>query len=170
MAVRVDLLVVHYAAMSFGIQMHSANRECRVAALGFPRSPQNGLDAQDHFSWAERLRNVVVGAELQTDDAIDLFAFGRKHDHGQGSCRALAAEIAQDVEAVDSGQHQVENHQGRLLRANGRQRQIAAADHADLEPLLSKVVVEHLRDAALVLHHEQVFAHPRDASRARRWS
>ena len=39
--------------------------------------PQDGADARDELPRAERLREVVVGAELEADELVGLLAHGR---------------------------------------------------------------------------------------------
>ena len=60
------------------------------------------------FARIERLRQVIVGAELQADDAVHILAARGQHDDRD---LALLAQAAQDLEAIDAGQHDVEHHQ-----------------------------------------------------------
>ena len=46
-------------------------------------APQHGANAGSELTGRERLRNVVVGAELEPDDPVGLLAAGGQHDHGQ---------------------------------------------------------------------------------------
>ncbi len=43
-------------------------------------APQHGADARHQLARRERLDDVVVGPELEPDDAIGLVATGREHD------------------------------------------------------------------------------------------
>ena len=70
------------------------------------RAPQHGANAGQQFARIERLRQIVVGAHFQTDDAVDLFAFGGQHD--DRNLRVRAQPLA-DAQAVFAGQHQVEH-------------------------------------------------------------
>src|SRR5688500_4109934 len=74
-------------------------RRCRAAAA------QERLDAPQELGHLERLDQVVVGAQLEADDAIDALPLGRQHQD-----RRLHAALAQrpaDVETVSAGQHDV---------------------------------------------------------------
>ena len=51
-----------------------------VASSGRMRPAHNRLDACNELPWIEWLRQVVVGAEFQAYDAIDVFAARREHD------------------------------------------------------------------------------------------
>ena len=75
----------------------------RARRLG---APQHGADAGRELARRERLRHVVVGAELEPDDPVGLLASRGEHDHRE--LRAGADPPAQ-LEAVRSGQHQVEH-------------------------------------------------------------
>ena len=89
------------------------------AALGVGEvavgAPQEGLDAAHQLAQAERLGQVVVGAELQADDLVDLVvARGEQEDRRLG---AVGAQAAQHLEAVDARQADIEDDQvGRQRR------------------------------------------------------
>ena len=70
---------------------------------------QHRLDPQNHLARAERLRDVVVGAELETDDAVELLALGGEHDERQAGGRGIALEQPRELEAVEAGEHQIEH-------------------------------------------------------------
>ena len=59
---------------------------------------QHRTDASQQLTRVERLRNVVVGADFQPHDAIDLFAFGG--DHNDRHRVALAAQAAADGQPI----------------------------------------------------------------------
>ena len=71
-------------------------------------APQYGPDARRQFARVERLGQVVVGAQLQTHDAVHIVAARRQHHHRHV---ALAAQPAQDFEAIDARQHDIQHHQ-----------------------------------------------------------
>ena len=71
----------------------------RVAA------PQHRVHAQHELADAEGLHQVVVGAELEADDAIHDNAAGGEHQDRR--CIG-SAEFAQNVEAADGGQHHIQ--------------------------------------------------------------
>ena len=117
-------------------------------ALG---AAQHGADAGDHLGRAERLDHVVVGAQLEAHDAVELAAAGGEHDHGHV---VLALQLAAHVAAVAVGQVQVQQHQvgldpvGQLQRLGGR-----GGGHR-LEALARQRLGERLRDRQLVLHEQ----------------
>ena len=76
-------------------------------------APQHRANACGELARRERLRHVVVGAELEPDDAVGLLAAGGQHDHGQPGA---LADPAAELEAVRPGKHQVEDDEVRPLR------------------------------------------------------
>ena len=75
------------------------------AAAPSPGAAQHRPDPRGHLARAERLDDVVVGAELEADDAVGLLAAGGEHD--DRDARALAQRAA-DVVAGAVGEHHVE--------------------------------------------------------------
>ena len=81
------------------------------------RAPHDRADPGDQLAQPERLDDVVVGAELEPDDAVGLLAAGG-HDDDRDA-RALA-QLPADVEAVDVRQAQVEQDEVRGRGRRGR--------------------------------------------------
>ena len=71
-----------------------------MSVRSVPDAPKNGFHAQNKFSGTERLRNVVVGAQFETDDAIDLLAARSQHQNGNAAGGDLLTERAADLHAV----------------------------------------------------------------------
>jgi hypothetical protein len=63
---------------------------------------------RDDLARTERLADVIVGAELESQQAIDFVHARRDHDDRN---RAERSHFATDTDAVLTGQHQVEQHQ-----------------------------------------------------------
>ena len=104
--------------------MEAADRDRRLGRLrlGGLHAAQDGAHAGDHLGAAERLDDVVVGAELEPDDAVGLGPAGGEDDDRDA---AAGADRAADVAAVAVGQVEVEQDQVGLelllqLRARGR--------------------------------------------------
>jgi hypothetical protein len=83
------------------------------------RSPsaQDRLDPQHELPRAERLRDVVVGAEFQAPDPVLLAALGGQH---QDRNRDGGTELAGHRFSRDVGQTEIQDHQIRVgLRRHG---------------------------------------------------
>ena len=66
---------------------------------------KDGANSRDQFAAAERLRHIVVGAEFQSDDAIDLVALGGDHDDRDVG---FGAQRAAQRQPVFARQHEIE--------------------------------------------------------------
>ena len=66
----------------------------------------------------------------------------------------VAADRAADRDAVDAGQHQVEDDQVERLGAGARERLLAVADRLDLEALEAEVQHDQLADVRFVFDDE----------------
>ena len=93
----------------------------RARALG-TGPPQDRSDAGDELVGREGLDDVVVGADLEPDDAIDLVVAGGQEQHGD--VRALPEPTA-DLEAVEVGQADVEHGEHRVVLLDELQRPLS---------------------------------------------
>ncbi len=65
---------------------------------------EDGTDAGGELAGIKRLREIVVRAQFQADDSIDVFAARGEHKDGD---LALGAKALEDLEAVQTGEHDV---------------------------------------------------------------
>ena len=97
-----------------------------------------GAHAAEQLADAERLRHVVVGADLEADDLVDLGVLRRQQDDRNG---AAAADVAADVEAAAARHHDVEDEQVEVdVGADLRVGVVAVCGELDLEALLTERV------------------------------
>lgn len=101
---------------------------------------QQGVGAGIQLGQAERLRQVVVGAAGEAADAILFGAQGRHQHHRRG---LLAAQRLQQGQAVEAGQHDVQQHQVERFAPGGFQsvRAIAADGYAEAAPAEMRVEI-----------------------------
>src|SRR4051794_8304038 len=112
------------------------------------RAAQDRPDARHELARVERLREVVVRADLEADDLVDvLVACGQHEDRHVG---ALANPLA-DLDAVDVREHQVEDDQRGRLRRHLRERLAAGRRRLDGVAGVLQVERDEGRDRALVL-------------------
>src|SRR5262249_2249317 len=100
---------------------------------------------------AERLHDIVVGAELEAGDPVDLVAAGGE-DHDRDG--RVAAKRPDDVEPVDLGQPEVEDDRIGAAGAGERETPGAIAGGQDAEPGVLEVVADEARDLRLVFDDE----------------
>ena len=85
------------------------NRAGLERFLWFFAAPQNCPNSQHNFARAERLGYIIVSAEFQTDNAIDLFRLCGQHQDRNVSRRSVAFQNSADFESGHFWQHQIEN-------------------------------------------------------------
>ncbi|CAM2169518.1 hypothetical protein BLAT2472_11146 [Burkholderia latens] len=133
---------------------HLGGFRWRTRQLGRRLAAQHRVNARDQFARVERLRQVIVGAHLETDDSIDILALRGEHDD---RCAVVAAaQAAADRQAVLAGQHQVEHqqvealahpelvHRGRVLR------------DVYVETLLAEISAQQIAQARVVVDDENL--------------
>ena len=99
----------------------------------------------------ERLRDVVVGAELETAHLVVLVAERRQHDDRH---RAVRANALEHVHSVQLRQHDVEDHEvdGTLVETPQRVFAVARLDDAEAVPL--EGIRQELLNSVLVVNEE----------------
>jgi hypothetical protein len=90
-----------------------------LVGLGHPGAPQRRLHARAELAHRERLGDVVVGAELEPEDLVDLLGLGREHDDRD---RRAGPQAAAHLEAVHPGHHHVEHDEVEGLLGEAVQR------------------------------------------------
>ena len=133
---------------------HAAAGRIGEVAVG---PPQQRLDPAHQLAQPERLRQVVVRAELQADHLVDLVVAG-----GQDEDRRLrtgGAQPAQHLEAVDARQADVEDDEVRGLVRGEVQPLLAGAGDGDRVPLLLERVLDAARNGELVFDDEDRGGH-----------
>ncbi len=128
-------------------------------ALG---APQHRFDAGDELARVERLGHVVVGAQFEADDLVDVVVARGEHDHGDA--RALA-QLAADGESVHLRHHDVEYDEVRVGRARLLQRLLAVERLNHIEALVAEVEASELDDVSLVVDYKDCVRHSLEAGR-----
>src|ERR1035437_5448131 len=115
------------------------------------------LDATHQLAQPERLGDVVVRAKLQADDLVHLFVAGGQHqDRRLGAARAEATEY---LEAVDTGQSNIKDHEIRRLAKGKLKPLLAGTGHSDLIALLLEGVLDSPRDGVFILDDQDSGSH-----------
>ena len=128
----------------------------RAEAGGAGAAAQDRADAGDQLAGAERLDHVVVGAEFEAEDAVDLLAASGEHDDRHVGGRS---DLAGEVAAVAVGKHHVEQDHVGSGALVGRAGLVEGARDLGVEPLPRQVLEQRLRDALLVLNDQDPLPH-----------
>ena len=115
-------------------------------------------DPRGELAQGERLGDVVVGAELEADDLVDLGVLGREHDDRHAG---LGPEDPADLDARQLGQHQVEQDEVGALGPEQRERLAAVGGGDGPVALELERFDEGLAERRLVVHDEDRACHAR---------
>ncbi len=103
-AAQLDGFASDGGAAVVAVQHHAAHLQAAAARQG---AAHQGMQPRFQFRKVERLGHVVVGAGLQAAYAVLQAVAGGEHDDGQQ--RLLGAHLAQQAQAVQQRQAQVED-------------------------------------------------------------
>ena len=129
----------------------SGSSSALLAVAAHPGAAQRGPDPAAELAHAERLGDVVVGAELEAEDLVDLLGLGGEHDDRHGAARAQAPA---DLEAVELGHHHVEHDEVEGLLAEARERLAAVGRLHDLVAVLAQREGQQGLDRLLVVDEQ----------------
>ena len=152
-----DLLAVDLHLAPAGVDLELAVgylARLQLAALG-DAAAQDRLDARDELARVERLRQVVVGADLEPDDLVHVFV--ARGEHQDRDVRALAHALA-DLDPVEIREHQVEDDQVRTLARERVESLLARPNRADAVAGVLQVERDERGDRGLVLDHQHALS------------
>src|SRR5438132_3339960 len=113
---QIDALTIYSDFMARWIDGDWSGRKSIVSFFGIT-SAQDRFDAQNNFARAEWFRHVIVGAEFQTDDAVDLLRSRGQHQDWNVTRSWIALQNFANLESGHFRQHQIENDEVRTFRA-----------------------------------------------------
>jgi hypothetical protein len=147
---QLDLLVADMGLTAAGVDAEIAVLDLRRfgCAPSRRRPPQYRLHPGNELARVERLRHVIVGADLEPDDLVDVLVACRQHQ--DRDVLALPDPPA-DVDAVHVGKHQVEHDQRRLFQLDLCERVSSRADGLDPVPGVLQVERDERSDRGLIL-------------------
>src|SRR6185437_7066800 len=102
------LLLAHGDDASDQVDGEIAGPEDRFLALLLQAMADRRANARQQLLHAERLRDVVIGSEVESLDLAGLVGPARQHDDGEG--RALFPHLTDDRQAIGARQAEVEDH------------------------------------------------------------
>ncbi len=114
------------------------------------------MDPGHQLAGGEGLGHVVVGAELETQDPVDLVVAGAQDEHRDGlrGPGSPAAQPAADVEAVEvAGQADVDDDQFGSLPVDEAEAGLGVVGLEDTEAVASEVHGDQVGDVVVVLDH-----------------
>jgi hypothetical protein len=141
--------------------MHACPVRPRAVARSgqLARPAEHGRHPQHQLPRAERLGHVVVGAQLEAENAIFLLA--ERGEHHDGQLGRLTAEPPADLQTTEAGQHQVEDHDVGGTPGHRLQRLLTVAGHLDQVARAVQVARHHVPHRHVVVDDqgERPFGH-----------
>ena len=113
------------------------------------------LDPGDQLARGERLDHVVVGAEAEAVNFVDVVFFGRDNDDRDV---LFLADAAAEFKTIQARQHQVEHDQVKVLRARRIETGLTVARDLDFKIRELEVVFFEVCDR-LFIFYDQYSAH-----------
>jgi len=104
--------------------------------------------AGDKLAGREGLREVIVGTELEPNYLVELGIARREHQDGH---IALLPDAAAHLEAVEIGQHDVEEHDVRPALMERLEAAFAVLSRENLEAFLAQRVTERVTQIRVVV-------------------
>jgi hypothetical protein len=114
------------------------------------------MHTSDELVQVERLRNVIVGAEIQTAQLVGLVTPRR---HNQYRDTPVAPQRGTQLETARIRQHDVENDQIGRECSCARQRALAVSGPIHVEAFVQKVLAHECREVGIVFDDEHPFLH-----------
>ena len=125
-----------------------------AGSLAGRATAQNGFDARGQFLDIKGFDHVVIGTKLKTEYLIKGFAFGGNHDNGFGG---NLADFTADLPTVKLGQHNIEEHQVRLLLTECFNCRCAVICDNNVEALFLDIESEQLADIGVIINDKNFF-------------
>ena len=122
--------------------------------VGLMGTAEQGAYAGDKLARRERLNQIVVGAELKTDNTVLDLALGSQHD--DGDIRGIANGAANAL-AGDLGEHKVEHDQVKLMLLELLDRGLAVADTHNPVAFALEIGSDGVTDCLLILDQQNLF-------------
>ncbi len=140
-----------FAAGGVNHQVREADR--RGARFHAPfAAPQNRFDARNQFARVEGLGQVIVRAEFEAEDLVNVLVAGGEHEDGRGIV-TLAQALA-DFEAIQFGEHHVQHDQRGAKHAHCFERGLAIRCGLDAKALTLQIHLRELQDGGFVVYEE----------------
>ena len=105
----------------------------------------------DQLAWTEGLGHVVVGAQSQSADLVNVILFGGDHDD-----RDIFSlpDLLADLETVHTGKHQVEDDQIKFLLQSSCESGVTPVFDLDLKAAQFEIVFFQISDGLFVFNNQ----------------
>ena len=126
------------------------------------QAAQDGAQSRGEFARRAGLGDVIVGAELQTQDAVDIVSAGGEHQNRNGASRT---KPAQDFDARHARHHHVQHDDVMSPAQRLADRHFAVVRQRGLEPVLTQIVSQQGAEFDIVVDEQDAWRHGRSRGR-----
>src|SRR5262249_51145130 len=138
-----------------GIDLEPAEPQHLISARA-RSAPQDRLHPRQQLARLKWLGQIVVGAELEPDDAIHgITARGEHEDRGL----RLRPDAAAYIKTVDVGQREVEDDAIEALARVTRDAELALRRNRDVKSRLAEIALHHLGETRVVFNEQDATGH-----------
>lgn len=144
-----------------GTKVQQQRTDAELLALGGHRlrAPQHRTDAREQLARVEGLAEIVIGAELEPDDAVDVVSPRGEHEDRRPLHGRLRAHLLAQLEAVLARQHEVEQERIERLRLQRADQLVTVREVHHVDLVVAEVLADELGEADVVLDEQR--AQPR---------
>jgi hypothetical protein len=147
-----DEIAVQPCPASRHVDLDAARSQYPIRIGGGPLRPaQQSPHPRGELAHAERLAEVVVGPDFESDDEVSLRAASGQHDHRD---RPVALYLAADLKAVKTWEHQVEYHRVRTGSGDQLDRAWPVVRHGHLMSIATQPGRDRRGDLGFVFHDD----------------
>src|SRR5205814_2375016 len=138
-----------------GIDLEPAEPQHLISARA-RSAPQDRLHPRQQLARLEWLGQIVVGAELEPDDAIHGIAARGEH---QDRRLRLHPDAAAHIKTIDVGQREVENDAIEALARVARDAELALGRNHDVKARLAEIALHHLGKTRVIFDEQDAAGH-----------
>jgi hypothetical protein len=121
-------------------------------------APQDRANAREQFAGIEGLGQIVIGANLQAHDPIDILAARSQQKNANLRC---CPQPSQDFETIQPRQHYIQKHHGEPAAQSALQAGISAVLSNYFKAVPRKIALEYCAQLHVIVNQEYGFhAHP----------
>src|SRR5437867_13243908 len=122
------------------------------------------MNARQQLAHTKRLGDVIVGAEVEADDFVELLAFGGEHQNRSGEF--FCAKLFADVITAQAGQHDIEEDHGRAMFGDSIDGGIAAIANGHFEAVAGQDFLQPEQNVRIIFDNENLVFHFKSLSKA----
>ncbi len=143
-----------FAGAGIEFDIADAEQEGRGRRMDAAMAAEDGADACGELAGVERLGHVIVGAELEAEEAGYIFAAGCEHDDGN---LAGGADALEDFCAGQGGEHNVEDDEIEIAAEGADGAFAAIVDGLHVHAFRGEIFADQRGKLTVIIHEENFF-------------